>query len=96
MNPSVMETRFQTWLKDIQKNFMYVLSSAECAARYAFEAGFNEGQKSKTIPKQRSSVIVNKPTVDDIANKCSFSPLATPRYIIEQTINFVWKEAGQK
>lgn len=38
---SHIEKLFQKWLGDVNEYAAYILSSSECAARHAYEAGYN-------------------------------------------------------
>lgn len=60
----IIENEFQQWLQRIKDCYSYVLCAPECAARYAFEAGFNTARQQyeesartdKQQPQQSSAV----------------------------------------
>lgn len=50
----IIETKFQEWLKDVQEGYAYVLCAPECAARQAFEAGYNTAKNEYTVSESAS------------------------------------------
>ena len=45
MEKSHIEVEFQSWLQKVNEGFAYVLCAPECAARHAFEAGYNTARQ---------------------------------------------------
>jgi hypothetical protein len=48
MEKSTIEILFQDWLNGVKDGFAYILTSAECASRHAFEAGYNTARKNNS------------------------------------------------